>query len=65
VDINVLNINVYRTAKNQYQKFKTNIPRKGAALHSYIPVSVSDLYIHLNGLPILPQKNSWAERGNI
>ncbi len=32
---------------------------------TYIPVSVSDLYIFLIGLPILLQANRWAERGNI
>ncbi len=59
-----------QTAKTQYRKLETNIPRKGTARlqsHSYIPVSVSDMYIPLIGLPILLQenRNSWIERGNI
>ncbi len=36
-----------RTAKTQYRKFETNIPRKGTVRlqsQSYIHVSVSDLY---------------------
>jgi hypothetical protein len=30
-----------------------------------IHVSVSDLYIPTNGLPILLQENRWTNRGNI
>jgi hypothetical protein len=59
---------VQLTAKTQYRKFETNIPREGAARMKsqiYINVSVSDLYIPLIGLPILLQENKWAERGNI
>jgi hypothetical protein len=41
-----------RTAKTQYRKFETNIPR-------------SDLYIHTIGLPILLQENMWTDPGNI
>jgi hypothetical protein len=59
---NLFEILVYnRNAKTQYQKFETNIPRKGTArLQSQftvqnIHVSVSDLYIPLIGLPILLQ----------
>ncbi len=49
------------TAKNQYRKFETNIPRKGIARgHSpnfHIHVSVSDLYIPtIDDLPILLQE---------
>jgi hypothetical protein len=48
------------TAKTQYRKFETNIPKKGTARlqspNSYIHVSVSDLYISLIGLPILLQE---------
>jgi hypothetical protein len=42
------------TAKNQYRKFETNIPRKG--LHGsnfHIHVSESDLFIITIDLPIL------------
>jgi hypothetical protein len=58
------------TAKTQYRKFETNIPRKGTAhlqSNSNIHVSVSDLNIPLSGLPILLQENTsrWTERGNI
>jgi hypothetical protein len=56
------------TAKTQYQKFETNIPRKGTARlgpNYYIQVSVSDLFIPLISLPILLQENTLAERGNI
>jgi hypothetical protein len=37
---------------------------RGYSPNSYIHVSVSDLYIPLINLPILPQENRWAERGN-
>jgi hypothetical protein len=33
--------------------------------NSYIPVSVSDLYIPTIGLPILLHENRWTDRGNI
>jgi hypothetical protein len=49
------------TAKTQYRKFETNIPRKGTARlygpNSYIHISGSDFYIPLIGLPILLQEN--------
>jgi hypothetical protein len=54
------------TARTQYRKFEANIPRKGTArpqsqfLHH---VSVSDLYIHRIGLPILLQENIGAPMG--
>jgi hypothetical protein len=54
---------VVYTAKTQYNKFETNIPKKGTAriqsqfLHY---ASVSDLYISLIGLPILLQENRWT-----
>jgi hypothetical protein len=40
---------------------------RGYSPNSYIPVSVSDMYIPLIGLPILLQenRNKWTERGNI
>ncbi len=47
------------TAKKQYRKFKTNIPRKVLHCHSpnfHIHVSVSDLYIPTIDLPILLQE---------
>ncbi len=57
------------TAKTQYRKFETNIPRKGTARlyspNSYIHVSVSDLYFPLIGLHILLQENRCTEHGNI
>ncbi len=57
------------TAKTQYRKFETNIPRKGNAglrPNFHIPhVSVSYLYIPRIGLPILLQENTWTESGNI
>jgi hypothetical protein len=56
------------TAKTQYRKIETYMPRKETARlqsNSHIHVSVRDLYIHLIGLPILLQENRWAERGNI
>ncbi len=61
-------IYIRHTAKTQYRKFETSIPRKGTTrlqsqfLHS---CSVSDLHIPLFGLSILLQENRWAERGNI
>ncbi len=50
--------------ENSKQKFPEKELR-GYSPNSYIPVSVSDLYIPLIGLPILPQENRWTERGNI
>jgi hypothetical protein len=55
-----------RTAKAQYRKFETNIPRKGTGRlggfgpSSYIYVSVGNLYIPLIGLPTLLKENRWA-----
>jgi hypothetical protein len=49
------------TAKRQYRKFETNIPRKGIARPQsqfHIHVSVSDLYIPVIGPPILLQENT-------
>jgi hypothetical protein len=60
---------LYHTARTQYRKFETNIPRKRIAhglnpnFHSH--VSVSDLYIPKIGLPILLQENIWTDSGNI
>jgi hypothetical protein len=57
------------TAKTQYRKFETNIPRKGIArpqiFNFKIHVSVSDLYIRTIGLPIRLQENMWTTPGNI
>ncbi len=47
------------TAKTQYQKFETNISRKGLARpipNFHMHVSVKDLYIPTIGLPILLQE---------
>jgi hypothetical protein len=45
------------TAKNQYRKLETNIPRKGIAWPNFhIHVSESDLYIPTIDLPILLQE---------
>ncbi len=55
------------TAKTQYRKFETNIPRmklRGLVPNSYIYVSVSDLYIPMISLPILLQENRWTYLGN-
>jgi hypothetical protein len=38
---------------------------RGLIPNSYIHVSVSDLYIHRIGLPILLQENMWTDPGNI
>jgi hypothetical protein len=38
---------------------------RGLGTSSYIPISVSDLYILKVGLPILLQENRWTNRGNI
>jgi hypothetical protein len=46
----------YHTAKTQYRKFETNIPRnglRGLSPNVHIHVSVSNLYIPMVGLPIL------------
>ncbi len=37
---------------------------RGPVPHSYIHVSVSDLYITTIGLPILLQENRWTNREN-
>ncbi len=58
------------TAKTQYQKFETIIPRKGTArqqsqfLHSCFCERFI-LYIRTIGLSILLQANRWTKRGNI
>jgi hypothetical protein len=38
---------------------------RGLFPHSYIHVSVSDLYIPRIGLPILLQENIWTDSANI
>ncbi len=38
---------------------------RGLVPNPYIDVSVSDLYISTNGLPILLQQYRWTDRGNI
>jgi hypothetical protein len=38
---------------------------RGHSPNSYIHVFVSDLYVLLIGLSILPQENRWTEIGNI
>jgi hypothetical protein len=56
------------TAKTQYRKFETRIPRKGLRGHSpnfHIHVSVSDLNIPTIDLPILLQENMWTDPGHI
>jgi hypothetical protein len=62
-------IQISRTAKTQYRKFETNIPRKAIVRPQsqfHIRVSVIDLYIPTTGLPILLQENKWtADPGNI
>ncbi len=48
----------------QYENSKQIFPEKelrGYSPNSYIYVSLSDLDIPLNGLPILLQKNRWTE----
>jgi hypothetical protein len=53
------------TAKTQYRKFKTNIPRKGIARLSpnfHIHVSVSDLYNPTIGLHILLPTGKYVDR---
>jgi hypothetical protein len=49
------------TAKTQYRIFETNIREKelrGHSPNSFIPVSVSELYIPMISLPILLQENT-------
>ncbi len=56
------------TAQTQYGKFETNISRKEVRSFSpyfHINVSVSDLYVPTNGLPILLQENMWTDSGKI
>ena len=55
------------TAKTQYRKLETSIPRKVIVLppNFNIHVSGSDLYIPTIGLPILLQENIWADPRNI
>jgi hypothetical protein len=56
------------SAKTQYRKFETNIPRKGTAwlqsqfLHSCF---CKGFLYSLIGLPILLKDNRWDGRGNI
>jgi hypothetical protein len=55
--------------RHNKENLKQIFPRKellrGYSPHSYIHVSVSDLYIPLIGLPFLLQENRLAEGGNI
>jgi hypothetical protein len=56
------------TAKTQYQKMETNIPRKGITSLSpniHIQMSVKDFYILRIGLPVLLQENMWTDSGNM
>ncbi len=57
------------TAKTQYRKFETKIPRKGIARpQSQFPHScVCERFIHILriNLPILLQENMWTDPGNI
>jgi hypothetical protein len=58
---------VMHTAKTQYRKFETKIPRKeiaGLSSNFHIHVSVSDLYIPRIGLHILLQENMWTDSWN-
>jgi|LakMenEpi03Aug12_release.lakeMendotaPanAssembly.Ray.scaffolds.fasta_scaffold1915101_1 hypothetical protein len=50
----------HHTAKILYQKFETYIPEKELRSHSP-SFYIHDLYIPLIGLPILLQKNRWAQ----
>jgi hypothetical protein len=59
---------IIHTAKTQYRKFEKIFPEKelrGLSPNSYIPVSVSDLYIPTICLPILLQENCWTDPGKI
>jgi hypothetical protein len=54
-------IKIYCTAKTQYRKFETNIPRlRSLSPNFHIHVSVGDLYIPTISLPILLQENMWT-----
>ncbi len=56
------------TAKTQYLKFETNIPRKelcGLNPNRQTHVSVSDLYLPSIGLSTLLQENTWTDPGNL
>ncbi len=58
------------TAKNQYRKFKTNIPSKkelrGHSPHFHIHVSVSDLYTYSHDRSAYSVAgNMWTDPGNI
>ncbi len=61
------NLWLCHTAKTQYRKLETSIPRKVIVLPPTfnIHVSGSDLYIPTIGLPILLQENIWADPRNI
>jgi hypothetical protein len=50
--------------ENSKQRFPEKELR-GLSPNSYIHVSACDLYIPTIGLPILLQKNSWTDFGNI
>jgi hypothetical protein len=56
---------ILHTAKKQYRKFETDIPKKELRGHSpnfHIHVSVSDLYIPTIDLPILLQELIHVDR---
>jgi hypothetical protein len=58
---------VLHSARTQCRKFEIKIPQdkelRGHSPSSYIPVSLSDLYIPMIGLPILLQENRWTTVG--
>jgi hypothetical protein len=60
---------VLYTAETQYQKLKTNIPRRGIARpqsqFTHSCVCERFIYIPTIGLPILLQENMWTDPGNI
>jgi hypothetical protein len=56
-----------RTAKTQYWKFETNIPRKGTVRHQYKFLHscfCKRFYVPTIGLSILLQENMWTDPGN-
>ncbi len=61
-------IPVFYTAKTQYQKFETNVPKKELCSLSpnfHIHVFVSDLYVPMIGLLIVLQKIMWTDPENV
>jgi hypothetical protein len=66
--LNIRGVLQYQMQRTSAENLNQIFPEKELRGHSpnvHIHVSVSDLYILTNDLPILLQENMWADPGNI